>query len=78
MTREERLVDAARYALRVLSGQTHGQQDRISASRALHAALIDVYDDVEPSHVHDREAWQQRLANRLHRDEAAAARRRSA
>lgn len=72
MTREARLVDAARYALRVLSGQTHGQYDDLEAGRALYDALIEVYDDLEPSHDADRAAWRQRQANQQHQRELAA------
>ncbi len=59
MTREARLVDAARYALRVLDHLSHGQQDRVLSARELQAAL-EAYDDHEPSHDLDRQAWKAR------------------
>lgn len=63
MTREEWLVDSARWALRFLVYQTHGSQDRVLARR-LHEALLS-YDDFEPSHDTDRAEWRKRIAAKL-------------
>ena len=58
-TREERLVDAARWMLRFLTHKDFGSQTRILLSRRVYDCLMD-YEDFEPAHDDDRADWRKR------------------